>query len=550
MGVQYDKATGLKVTFINGTVSGEHQCFALAPNDNLIARGGCDGLAMWNIETQTKKEIQDPFDSVSVCAFSPDGTCLAVGGRSKMGKSILVLLDRNLCSKGLVFEVPDKPLNSVCFSPDGDRIALGTIGEIILFDARSGKRVGALQAHRAQVFASFSPDATRIVSGGHDNAIRIWDANCSEVFGDIITKAPVLHCSYSPDGLRVASGHSDGAVRLWDSEGRLGTSVSRCHPSSVSACTFTSDGRYVISTSKCGSLWVLRSDNGRTMAAVDGHGGRFGVGLAVSPDRMKIAVYESGAGFKKLRLWQLPDARQLPCLIEWDDDALNKHWDDLGIVFRYDLIAREELCANALCFSPDALLIAAGLPAGRIGVWDARTSGQIAQFAGHDRGVTLSMFSPDGKTLLTGGHDGLLRLWSRENWKEINNLPARFQLLNKASFSPNGKWLISGAGNDLLLWDISVFKLSGTLASHTQTVLSCVFSPNGTCIASGAEDGRIKIWNTNGEQLCDFACNQAVHEISWHPSGTELAAAVGDGQLIILRLENMRGSSVTSAPKQ
>jgi WD40 repeat protein len=95
------------------------------------------------------------------------------------------------------FERQPGAVHSVAFSPVGSRIAVGGVGgEVRLYEAADGKRVGTLAGHGGAVFAlGFTPDGQRLLTGGFDGLIRVFnptDGSLIAVFLPVPLSSPPL----------------------------------------------------------------------------------------------------------------------------------------------------------------------------------------------------------------------------------------------------------------------------------------------------------------------------------------------------------------------
>ena len=85
---------------------------------------------------------------------------------------------RNDTNRLKEFERQRGPVTAVAFSPDGARAALGSVGEVRVYDVNNtGKAQAALSGHAGPVYAiAWSPDGATIATGGFDGMVRLFDA--------------------------------------------------------------------------------------------------------------------------------------------------------------------------------------------------------------------------------------------------------------------------------------------------------------------------------------------------------------------------------------
>lgn len=103
--------------------------------------------------------------------------------------------------------------------PGSDDRLLGcdSAGSIRVWDRATGAVVVTLSGHMGEVRgAAFSPDGSRLVTGGWDNTVRLWDWRAGQ---ELLTLrghfGAVFLAGFTADGSRLITGAGDGVVRAW-----------------------------------------------------------------------------------------------------------------------------------------------------------------------------------------------------------------------------------------------------------------------------------------------------------------------------------------------
>jgi WD40 repeat protein len=276
-------------------------------------------------------------------AFSPDGLMVAVLGclaAPWSGAPELVVWDWASGRRAWQAPLPPEP-RSVSYRPDGRRLAvLCGGGELLVFDAESGRELRRWQAHNREDpqhwinngKVRFSPDGRSLLTWGMGHDLRVWEAEtgqpryppighrdkCHDVqfspdgrlmavasydgsvrvrnvaTGAAVVELPdhpdiVYSAQFSPDGRLLVTACRDHTVRVWDwRAGRLVCPPFE-HAKEVDAATFTPDGRRVISVSYEGTarVWEWRTGKPITPTLSTGDGS---LGVVVTPDGKHAVV--------------------------------------------------------------------------------------------------------------------------------------------------------------------------------------------------------------------------------------------------------------------
>jgi WD40 repeat protein len=166
--------------------------------------------------------------------FSPDGRYLLLrqwdGRPEAEGKDFLAALaaqrfvgrvvDAADGTERATIRQPGRIAYQMACSPDGRHLALADWKrqQTTVWDLTTGRPVSTLRGYHSVLGAlTFSPDGTRLVTGGDDGTVRLWDPITGE---EVLTLrghlGQVERLMFTRDGRRLISLGHDGTARVWD----------------------------------------------------------------------------------------------------------------------------------------------------------------------------------------------------------------------------------------------------------------------------------------------------------------------------------------------
>jgi serine/threonine protein kinase len=280
---------------------------------------------------------------------------------------------------------------------------------------------------------TWSPDSSRIASGGWDQTVQVWDVTTKQpvviynnhasgkTAGEGIPEGMVFAVAWSPDGTSIASGSWDKTVQVWDATNGRQIYIHRGHVTSVPAVAWSPDSRRIASASVDGTVQVWDAATGMHAQTFRGHHS-YVYAVTWSPDGTRIA---SGGNDRKVHIW---DALTGQLLLTYENHASN---------------------VTAAAWSPNGSCIASGssIYKGVIHVWDAVTGIQIQTYEGHSGNIKAVCWSPDSTQIASASTDGTVQVWYASTGTEIWTYNGHTDQVNAVQWAPDSS-RIASAGRD------------------------------------------------------------------------------------------------------
>jgi WD40 repeat protein len=565
-------------------------------------------VKVWDARTgKALFDLKGHTGAVSSVAFSPDGMHIVTAGADVGIPGEMKVWDARQGGPALL-DLKGHPTgdSTVAFSPDGTRIVTGLEdGTALVVDARTGAVVldlkgharpaggGSISTQRGVLSASFSPDGTRIVTGGGVGSnveATVWDARTGTALLDLVGHTSlVMSVAFSPDGTRIVTGSADGTIKMWDAQtgtprlelGGQGTAVLFLAISpdgtrivtgtdSISARSRSRGGwRRLTEIRKPGEAIVWDARTGSVLLELKGFKGAVkcaafnsdGTRIVAAGGEMdkpgEATVWDAQTGTALVELkgfkeevasaafspdgtrivtgeGQAADSRGGVKVYSAQTGALLLDLSEPGPEFGFSGTRKRDCVA----FSPGGTRIAIGgfrnhqTTGDRIKVVDARTGKTRVELKGHAGAPHCVAFSPDGKRIVTGGSDRTVKVWdARKGGPALLDLKGHSGEVNSVVFSPDGTRIVSGSANRTVrLWDLRTGTTLVELKGHTGPVTSVAFTPDGKRVVTGGGGGAI-VWDARAETApLELKGHTGwIAGLAFSPDSARLATASQDG---------------------
>ncbi len=312
----WDAQTGRELLTLSGHMSGV-MGVAFSPDGGHLYSASRDGTArIWDISAAAGHDwvnMVGHSGRIIGVAYRPDGAQVATWSHDGTVK----LWDAATGAVQHTLNIEDIPSGgNPGYSPDSRKVAVISGNRVVVFDAQSGAELFALpQFSGPAIQALFSHDGTRLVVGGHEGVVRIFDsANGRQLSEFSITRkgsdGALWRMALSPDDRWLGTAQADGAF-VWDvATGKQLVAFSgHGEGARTSGIAFSPDGKWAATAGNDGTVQVWDAATGAIVFKLTGHtGATFGV--AFSPDGKSLA---SSSVDRTIKIWRLlPAGGEVP----------------------------------------------------------------------------------------------------------------------------------------------------------------------------------------------------------------------------------------------
>jgi WD40 repeat protein len=528
--------TGDEISSVQGATGSVGQSFDA--DGSLVAATWPEDSRIRVAETATGDIVRTlrldifPFDT----ALSPDGTLLAV-----VGPDIDSVPVFDVRTGDLVVELENTPpVQSVSWSPNGRWIATGDADSSVrVWDAATGALEERLLGHAGIVLTvDWSSDSRRIVSGGGDGTARVWELELHPTGATVGVVGRQVHllaaqgtqsgvyAAFSPDGERVLTGDVGiAAVKIWDLslEGDAEVVNIPTDPALVDVA-YLPDGR-IVASHDGGSVGIWNLDRDATAPVST-------VGPAEGSDLPVFLVAPS------------PDG-ELIAMVR-DFSSVVSVWNVQTSTLAFDYDARTN-AITSIDWSSDGRYLAVGEFYGRLHVFDAQAGGTRTLVGSEPdpHSIRALSFSPDHRTIAAATFNqevpdtNHVSIWDWKAKEVVQELDVSGSSL---TYDGSGERLAIGSYDGTVqIRDASTGEAERSFRAGSVTAMNVVFTPDGELLATGGEDATIRVFDTHagsGEQLLGVRGHASVVSgLDFSPDGKHLVSASPDGVVRVWTLD-------------
>jgi WD40 repeat protein len=350
---------------------------------------------------------------------------------------------------------------------------------------------------------TFSPDGRTVLTARSPQGLDFWDVrgnrHLSSVDGLTVSKSNFARAVYLPDAQGLAVATRDDGVVFTNTRGiRTGRAPITHGSSQPAKLAISGNGeRIAVAWSDGAEITIHDAATGGLLDTFKDSGPTF----ALSPDGKWLALLENS------------DIVLLPIASGEARIVLGRHRG-----------------ANALAFSPNGAVLAAGCQDHTTVLWDVAKREQFGTLRGHRERILDVAFSPDGQWIATAGLDYTARIWDTRTAQNVATLSGSSSPAVRVHWSPTGDQIAVSMHNAR---EIFLYKIAGRngvqqwLSGHRVELGQVAAHPRLDRLATSGYT-ELNSWDLSVPRPAPVAFEPnpgAVTSLAYSPDGSLLASA-------------------------
>ena len=272
LAIIWDAASGKPVATLSGHAGGVYAA-GFSPDGRLAATGGEDDCVhLWNAaDGKELRVLKGHSANVTSVAFCPSGRFVVSGSDDKTARLWSLSDDET----ARILDSDGGGITALEFSPDGRRLLVGSVDGAVVWDVENYTPLKKYPAKPGKPMEGlcFFPDGRMVASAGPGNVVTVWDAENS-LDGGMTTPASVKYVNLplSPVDKRHRAVIDGRSVKVVDeSDGKELLRID-CHDDDISAVTFAPGGKRLVTVSESKKIVVWDAQGGEEILSLEGCG--------------------------------------------------------------------------------------------------------------------------------------------------------------------------------------------------------------------------------------------------------------------------------------
>ncbi|RMX37608.1 hypothetical protein pdam_00007891 [Pocillopora damicornis] len=269
-------------------------------------------------------------------------------------------------------------------------------------------------------------------------------------FRKLAVRGYVNTCAFSSDWSKIVTGGDDMLVKLWDTKTGKVLFTLDSHEGAIKCVCFSSDGKLFASASYDHTVQVVNCTTGKQVFSLEGNCTTYRHNHMNHLSNLDYIIYEPTTGAAAFVLDGHRNVVQA-CAFSIDSstvatgswDCTVRLWSLGGGKMDVKCLKGHKSNIHAVEFSCDKLLASASWDS-TVRLWDSQSGDLVHVLEGHTGWVQACSFSEDGKLLASASDDQTVRVWDVETALCLKELECDTDEIHTCCFTPNGSVFASG----------------------------------------------------------------------------------------------------------